>query len=38
VKNYQLIVEINNNYKITVLTGTKKAIDKIVGIFEKQKM
>ena len=36
VKNYQLIVEINNNYKTTMLTGTKKAIDRIVGIIEKQ--
>ncbi len=36
VKNYQLIIEINNKYKITLLTGTKKAIDKIVGIIEKR--
>jgi hypothetical protein len=38
VKSYRLVIEINNKYKVTMLTGTKKAIDKIIGIIENQKM
>ena len=35
VKSYRLDLEINNKSKITLLTGTEKAIDKIIEIIEK---